>query len=49
MAKTQRLYDKAKNLREYVSEIREAYQAEVDIRTNNIMKVLTIVTIILCL
>lgn len=44
--KTQRLYDKAKNLREYVSEIREAYQAEVDIRTNNIMKVLTIVTII---
>lgn len=44
--KTQRLYDKAKNLREYVSEIREAYQAEVDIRTNNIMKILTIVTII---
>ncbi|MBC5648026.1 magnesium transporter CorA family protein [Christensenella tenuis] len=44
--KTQRLYDKAKTLREYVSEIREAYQAEVDIRTNNIMKILTIVTII---
>lgn len=44
--KTQRLYDKAKSLREYVSEIREAYQAEVDIRTNNIMKFLTIVTII---
>lgn len=44
--KTQRLYDKAKTLREYVSEIREAYQAEVDIRTNTIMKVLTIVTII---
>ncbi|MEG1753492.1 MAG: CorA family divalent cation transporter [Christensenella sp.] len=44
--KAQRLYDKTKTMREYVSEIREAYQAEVDIRTNNIMKVLTIVTII---
>lgn len=44
--KTQRLYDKAKTLREYVSEIREAYQAEVDIRMNNIMKILTVVTII---
>lgn len=44
--KMQRLYDKAKSLREYVSEIREAYQAEVGIRMNNIMKILTIVTII---
>ncbi len=44
--KTDRLYDKVKGLREYVSEIREAYQAEVDIRLNNIMKILTIVTII---
>lgn len=44
--KAQRLYGKAKTLREYLSEIREAYQAEVDIRLNNIMKVLTVVTII---
>ncbi len=44
--KTDRLYDKVKGLREYVSEIREAYQAEVDIRMNNIMKILTIVTMI---
>ena len=44
--KTQRLYDKTKSLREYVSEIREAYQAEVDLRMNNIMKILTIITMI---
>ncbi len=44
--RTQRLYDKTKSLREYVSEIREAYQAEVDLRMNNIMKILTIITMI---
>lgn len=44
--KAQRLYSKAKTIREYISEIREAYQAEVDIRTNTIMKVLTVVTMI---
>lgn len=34
------------NLREYVTQIRESYQAQLDIQTNNLMKIFTLVTAI---
>ena len=34
------------NLREYVAQMREAYQAQIDIRQNDLMKVFTVVTAI---
>ena len=43
-----RLRDEAQLLREYCLQVRELFQAEVDIRQNRIMKILTIVTT-LCL
>lgn len=39
-----RLCDSISNLREYVSQVREAYQAEVDISQNSIMKFFTVIT-----
>jgi len=44
--KVNRLYNKVLNLRDYVTQIREAYQAEVDINLNSIMKLLTVITVI---
>ena len=41
-----RLYNKVLNLLDYVTEIREAYQSEVDISLNKTMRILTAVTII---
>lgn len=41
-----RLYGSVINLRDYVSQVREAYQAQVDINQNNLMKVFTVVTTI---
>ncbi|MDS0526416.1 magnesium transporter [Clostridium sp. SHJSY1] len=41
-----RLYSNVINLRDYVSQVREAYQAQVDINQNNLMKVFTVVTTI---
>lgn len=41
-----RLLDQVKMLREYSIQVRELYQAQLDTRQNNIMKVLTIVTTI---
>jgi magnesium transporter len=32
------------NLRDYVTQVREAYQAELDISLNNIMKIFTVIT-----
>ena len=43
-----RLRDEAQLLREYCLQVRELFQAEVDIRQNRIMKILTVVTT-LCL
>src|SRR5699024_202960 len=43
-----RLQDGAQSLREYCLQIRELFQAEVDIRQNRIMQILTVVTT-LCL
>ena len=41
-----RLYHETMMLREYCTQVREVYQAQIDIRQNRIMKVLTIVTTI---
>lgn len=41
-----RLSDAISNLRDYVSQLREAYQTEVDINQNKIMKLFTVVTVI---
>ena len=36
------------NLREYVTQVRESYEAEVDISLNTTMKIFTVVTTIFC-
>ncbi len=41
-----RLSDSVSNLRDYVSQVREAYQTEVDISQNKIMKLFTVITAI---
>ena len=41
-----RLYHSVLNLRDYVTQVREAYQAEVDIGLNSIMKIFTVITAI---
>lgn len=42
--RTNRLYQVVNNLRDYVTQIREAYQAQVDISQNQLMKLFTVVT-----
>lgn len=44
--RTARLREEAQLLREYCLQVRELFQAEIDIRQNRIMKILTIVTTI---
>lgn len=44
--KVERLYQNVLALMEYVTQIREAYQAEVDINLNSIMKLFTVITTI---
>jgi magnesium transporter len=44
--KVDRLYHSVLNLRDYVTQVREAYQAEVDISLNYVMKVFTVITAI---
>lgn len=41
-----RLYHTVINLRDYVTQVREAYQSQIDIGQNNIMKVFTVITAI---
>ena len=41
-----RLGQSVLTLREYVAQVREAYQAQVDINLNNLMKIFTVVTVI---
>ncbi|KMT21857.1 CorA family divalent cation transporter [Clostridium cylindrosporum] len=41
-----RLSQKTLNLREYITQVREAYQAQVDISLNKIMKIFTVITAI---
>lgn len=40
----ERLNNKVSNLRDYVTQIRESYQAQLDINLNNTMKLLTVLT-----
>lgn len=42
----ERLNRKVGNLRDYVTQIRESYQAQIDINANNIMKIFTVLTAI---
>lgn len=44
--KVMRLQNNVQMLREYLAQIREEYQAQIDIRQNNVMKILTVVTTI---
>lgn len=39
-----RLYNSVLNLRDYLTHVREAYQAQIDINLNGIMKVFTVIT-----
>lgn len=41
-----RLYQSINNLRDYVTQVREAYQAQVDINQNQLMRLFTVVTTI---
>lgn len=45
-SRANRLSDSILNLRDYVSQVREAYQAEVDISQNTIMRLFTVITAI---
>ncbi len=42
----ERLNRKVGNLRDYVTQVRESYQAQIDINANNIMKIFTVITAI---
>ncbi len=42
--KIDRLFSHVLNLRDYVTQVREAYQAQIDIEQNNLMKIFTVVT-----
>ncbi|WP_101910891.1 CorA family divalent cation transporter [Marasmitruncus massiliensis] len=43
-SKIDRLFSHVLNLRDYVTQVREAYQAQIDIEQNNLMKIFTVVT-----
>jgi magnesium transporter len=43
-SKIDRLFAHALNLRDYITQVREAYQAQVDIEQNSLMKIFTVVT-----
>ncbi len=45
-SRADRLYHAVLNLRDYVTQVRESYQAQVDISLNNIMKIFTVITAI---
>ena len=44
--KADRLYNLVNNLREYATQVREAYQNQIDIKQNQIMKLFTVITAI---
>ena len=44
--KTERYYENVLNLREAVTQVRESYQAQVDINLNYTMKIFTVITTI---
>lgn len=44
--RTDRLLESVLHLREYITQVREAYQAQIDIEQNNIMRIFTVITAI---
>ena len=44
--RTERLLSHILNLRDYITQVREAYQAQIDIEQNNLMKIFTVITAI---
>ena len=42
--RTERFRNSVLNLRDYVTQMREAYQAQIDIEQNKLMKVFTVIT-----
>ncbi|MEG1560176.1 MAG: CorA family divalent cation transporter [Clostridia bacterium] len=42
--RVERFYHSALNIRDYITQMREAYQAQIDIEQNNIMKIFTLIT-----
>lgn len=42
--KVERLYHNALHLRDYLTQVREAYQAQLDIESNKVMKLFTVIT-----
>ena len=42
--RVERLLDTTDSLRDYVSQVREAYQSQVDINLNNLMRIFTVLT-----
>lgn len=45
-SRCERLFHSVLNLRDYVTQVREAYQAQVDINLNSVMKLFTVITAI---
>lgn len=43
-SKIDRLFSHVLNLRDYVTQVREAYQAQIDIEQNSLMKIFTVIT-----
>lgn len=43
-SRANRLYNGVLNLRDYVTQVREAYQTQIDINLNSVMKVFTVIT-----
>lgn len=43
-SRANRLYNAVLNLRDYVTQVREAYQTQIDINLNSVMKVFTVIT-----
>ena len=44
LSRTNKLLSYVINMRDYVTQMREAYQAQIDIEQNDIMKVFTVIT-----
>lgn len=44
--KIERIYKNVLNLRDYVTQVREAYQAQIDIEQNSLMKIFTVISAI---
>ena len=46
--RTERYRGSVLNLRDYVTQMREAYQSQIDIEQNNLMRIFTVITAVFC-